>query len=372
MTDGQRETLVREVFRRITIDGKDFVSIEPKTERDILERELQEAKTQAAKARGPDRAQRSVEAESLARSLATFEVPTTPRLLADDVTPEAVSGLLAEQGGRLAIASAEGGLFEMIAGRYSDGVPNLDVFLKGYTGDTLRVDRRGRPPEFVPNPALTILLTCQPEVITDLATKKGFRGRGLLARFAYSIPQSWVGYRSNDAPPVPEAVRQEWSATVKAILRIPYPPENGDSVHLVRNVQGVDGRYLQLSQGARDLFQEFRDRVEVSLRPGGDMKDIADWGNKLPGLVARVAGVLLLLHWAASIVQEYSPKPTYPWDDSITEGTMEASIRIGKYFQAHANIAFGMMGADGTAAVAKRVWSVICKYALKEFTQRDL
>ena len=32
VTDGQRETLVQEVFRRITIDGKDFVSIEPKAE----------------------------------------------------------------------------------------------------------------------------------------------------------------------------------------------------------------------------------------------------------------------------------------------------------------------------------------------------
>ena len=32
MTDGQRETLVQEVFRRITIDGKDFVSIRPKAD----------------------------------------------------------------------------------------------------------------------------------------------------------------------------------------------------------------------------------------------------------------------------------------------------------------------------------------------------
>ncbi len=29
VTHEQRESLVREVFRRITIDGKDFVSIEP-------------------------------------------------------------------------------------------------------------------------------------------------------------------------------------------------------------------------------------------------------------------------------------------------------------------------------------------------------
>ena len=32
VTDGQQETMVREVFRRITIGGKDFVSIEPKSE----------------------------------------------------------------------------------------------------------------------------------------------------------------------------------------------------------------------------------------------------------------------------------------------------------------------------------------------------
>ena len=32
VTHEERETLVREVFRRITIDGKDFVDIEPKPE----------------------------------------------------------------------------------------------------------------------------------------------------------------------------------------------------------------------------------------------------------------------------------------------------------------------------------------------------
>jgi hypothetical protein len=32
VTHEEREALVRQVFRRITIDGKDFVSIEPKPE----------------------------------------------------------------------------------------------------------------------------------------------------------------------------------------------------------------------------------------------------------------------------------------------------------------------------------------------------
>jgi hypothetical protein len=68
-------------------------------------------------------------------------VPALPRLVADDVTPEAAASLLAEQGGRLAVLSAEGGIFATMAGRYSGGVPSLEVFLKGHAGDLLRVDR---------------------------------------------------------------------------------------------------------------------------------------------------------------------------------------------------------------------------------------
>jgi replicative DNA helicase len=82
-------------------------------------------------------------------------VPPLPRLIADDITVEAAATLLAEQGGRLAVLSAEGGIFATLAGFYSGGVPNLEVFLKGHAGDLLGVDRKGRPAEQVTSPALT-------------------------------------------------------------------------------------------------------------------------------------------------------------------------------------------------------------------------
>lgn len=81
---------------------------------------------------------------SAALAAEEITVPVLPRLVADDVTPEAVASLLAEQGGRLAVLSAEGGILATLAGRYS-GAPNLEVFLKGHAGDLLRVDRKGRP-----------------------------------------------------------------------------------------------------------------------------------------------------------------------------------------------------------------------------------
>lgn len=55
---------------------------------------------------------------SAAGQAKAIEVPVLPRLVADDVTPEAAASLLADHGGRLAIISAEGGIFDTMAGRY--------------------------------------------------------------------------------------------------------------------------------------------------------------------------------------------------------------------------------------------------------------
>ena len=55
--------------------------------------------------------------------------------------------------------SAEGGVFDLMAGRYSaTGMPNFEVFLKGHAGDTIIVDRVGRPAERIDHPAVTIKL----------------------------------------------------------------------------------------------------------------------------------------------------------------------------------------------------------------------
>ena len=111
-------------------------------------------------------------------------VPTMPRILADDTTPEALSTVMAAQDGRLAVISAEGGIFDIIGGRYSR-MPNFDIYLKAHAGDEIRVDRVGRKPEHIEHPALTLALAVQPAVLRTIADREGFRGRGLLARFLF-------------------------------------------------------------------------------------------------------------------------------------------------------------------------------------------
>jgi hypothetical protein len=338
--------------------------LKKKTERDILEKRWQNAKTEAAKAKGDARTNAEVDARCYAEELASFVVPEAPRLLADDATPEAVAGLLAEQEGRLAIASTEGGIFDIVGGRYSDNTPNLDVYLKGYSGDTLRVDRRSRPPEFVAHPTLTVILTVPPDVISDLAARKAFRGRGFLARWLYSLPQTQVGYRNIDAPWVTEESRQMWDSLLRQILALPIPEP--DKLPLIR-----------LSAEAHALFREFRQEVEVELRPGEELDDLADWGNKLPGHVARIAGLLHIAQWAANSV--YSVYSVYaytesesPWSRPIAPETITSAINLGLYFKTHVQAAFALMGADAKIGAARKIWSVIQKHKLESFTKRDL
>jgi replicative DNA helicase len=182
---------------------------EARARRKVAEKALDAAQNSAARSIGQERERRLDEVAAAARELEDAVVPFEYRLLADDATPEATASLLAEQKGRLAVLSPEGGVFGQMAGRYSasNGQPNLDVYLKGHSGDMLRVDRKGRAPEYIARPALTVGLAVQPEVLRSLSDQPGFRGRGLLARFFYSLPASRVGGRRTDVLPVPDSVR---------------------------------------------------------------------------------------------------------------------------------------------------------------------
>ena len=82
---------------------------------------------------------------------------------------------MADGGGKAAIVSAEGGIFDMLSGIYSKNV-NIDVMLKGHSGDSIRVDRIGRNSESIMNPALTVLLTVQPNVLSGMMQNGTFRG----------------------------------------------------------------------------------------------------------------------------------------------------------------------------------------------------
>src|SRR5215218_3829848 len=196
--------------------------------RRIAEQAAAQAEAAASKASTDQQDERQAEAIARAAEAANLVVPPIPRWLVDDATPEALAGLLATHG-RIALLSPEGDVFDQMAGRYNQAAgPNLGVYLKGHAGDLLKVDRRGRPPEYIERPCLTIGLTVQPEVLQGLAGRPGFRGRGLLARFLYSLPESPVGRRQPGAPPVPEPVADRYTVELHALAASLAVPAGDD------------------------------------------------------------------------------------------------------------------------------------------------
>jgi hypothetical protein len=353
---------------------------------DITRADAERAKRDAAKAATTtEKEEAKQEAMSLMNELAGLMEgePPRPRLICDDVTPEAAAELLARQGGRLGVLSAEGGIFSILAGRYS-GVPNLDLFLKGHAGDALRVDRKSSVPIVVDHPALTLGLTVQPEVLRQIALMPGFRGRGLLARILYCLPANTVGWRQVGVEPPAEEIASSYEARMiniaKAMYGAPVKERYKASVDedgYELDDQGIrighvseakdSGRFdlnfelepLVLDAKAERLILEAENALEPRLRPDGDLGYLADWASKLIGATARIAG---LLHAAENLAVTTTP---------ITGEQMANAIRIGEYFIAHAVSAFDEMGADPAIEGARRILEWIKRQQLTQFTRRE-
>lgn len=302
--------------------------LEAETRRDVAQKSTDKLKLQAAKAAKADADTAMAEAIGAAMLADQITVPTVPRWIADDITPESAASLLAEQDGRLAIISAEGGIFDIIAGRYSGNIPNLDLWLKGHSGDPIRVDRKGRQAEYIKSPALTLGLMIQPSVLNEIAANRQFRGRGLLARILYSYPQSRVGFRTID-PPTPEA--KTIAAYESAIRRLAL----GMS-------ELVDPAVLTLTARGYKAMLTIQESVEPSLAGDGELASLAEWGAKYAGAIARIAGILHLAEQGADL----GPRA------AVTAQTMRAAWRIGNYFKICAVKAFTEMGADRVTADA--------------------
>jgi replicative DNA helicase len=284
----------------------------------ILEIRSLEAIKRAAKSGDPMDAQL---AEQLSVELAEHIIPTAPRYVADDTTPERLAGLLSENGGRLAVMSAEGGLFETFAGRYSDGVANIETLLKGHAGDMLRVDRQNRAAIHVDRPALTLGMCVQPDVLAGLAQKPTFRGRGLLARLLFALPQSKMGRRLVVAPPVPEPVKAAYDRMCRNLLAS----------------RRDDPATLTFARSDLERLDRFAAELEPRLGPDGDLVKIRDWAAKLVGASVRISA---LLHLAS-----HSAHSAYSAGQSEILSGNETS-EIASFFLSHSIGAFQLMGGD--------------------------
>jgi replicative DNA helicase len=304
------------------------------TKRKIIQKALQRAIDKGETA----------EALALGDELRAMPEVIAPRLMAEDATPERLIALIGEQGGRLALTSTEGGPFQMMVGRYSDKA-NLDVYLQAWSGDDIRVDRVNRPTIIVRNPRLTIGLTVQPSVIEALADSPELQGRGLVARFMYSIPDDWVGTRDMRRA-------STWDQGVEDA----YGRRLLDIAHALAG-DGLPAT-LTLDADASAAFLDWRQDHEERMRDDGDLYHLREWVTKLQSTTARLAALIT--------VAEDHRRTT------ISGDVMRRAITVGNYWEAHARLAHDLWGGDPTLRLARLIVGWLEREGIERFTMRDV
>jgi replicative DNA helicase len=195
-------------------------------------------------------------------------------------------------------------------------------------------------------PALTLGLVVQPEVLRDIARLPGFRGRGLLARILYALPENTVGRRRIGTPPVPAGVATVYERRLR---------------ELVLNLAGTgDPLLLRLSPEANERVLHLERTLEPRLAPDAELGHLADWAEKLTGATARVAG---LLHLAGSLHTG--------WAQSLPARVVDDAVRVGHYYLAHALAVFDTMAADPVVDDARAILDWIVRTERTGFTRRE-
>jgi putative DNA primase/helicase len=343
LESGNRKTAVLHRMTRPFMDWEvsEARRLKPEISRIASERKTQEARIESLRKKA---AKSSSHTELMAQvaemELLLQEIPKAPRLWTQDVTPERLGPLMADQGERIALLSDEGGIFDVLAGRYSKGTPNLDLFLQAHAGSQVRVDRGSRPPVMLRNPALTVALSPQPDVLESLSDKPGFRGRGLLARFLYGLPASPIGFRELNPTPCPSAVEKAYCQGIERLLRLAPPiDEAGDWLPW----------QLRFSPPAYEAWKDFQRSIEILMRDGGKLCQLKDWGSKLPGAAARVACVL------HCVVVDPSESTV------ISVDTVDRVLNLVTPLIDHALAAFNLMERDKTSEDAQKILAWIRK-----------
>ena len=263
------------------------------------------------------------------------------RFFADDCSSEALTSLMAANGGVFSVISTEGGIFDIMAGRYSNKA-NIDIWLKGHCGDAIYVDRMTRDAECILHPALSAILSIQPSVLDEIMTNATMTGRGLIARFLYASPPSRIGGRTFRTPPVPPDISAAYRSLIFHLMALPYTDEP---------------QTLYLSEKAFDRMADYFLEHERFL--AGEGQAISDWASKYIGAVLRIAG---LLHGAEMGDGERE----------ISVATMNRAIQIGKYFLAHSGYAYSMMGTDLSIQKAKFVLAKLKKKNITVIKRSEL
>ena len=151
----------------------------------------------------------------------------------------------------------------------------------------IRVDRKGREPEYIPRPALTLGLMIQPEVLSIIAAQRVFPWTRTDSHGSCTPCRCrWSGNASIGPTPLPGDIQSAYDTHIQA---------------LATGMAGWlgDPAVLMLTPPAHEAIYAIEAAVEPTLADDGELSNLKDWGSKYVGAVARIAGIIHLAEHGA-------------------------------------------------------------------------
>ena len=331
MESGERKSPVfKSIFAPLYEYQSDIANRE-RSKRFQAETNLAVRKDQAQKAlKAAQNGEADAEAEHARLMEEIAEIKTsmrTPQLICQDTTAEAICDVLEANQGHASIIDSEGGVLSVFCGLYNSGRPNIDVLLKGYSGEPLVVNRRNREdPIVLARTQITMLLTAQPAVIEALGRIAMLEEKGFLARFLIVYPKP-IRIRNAMPGAMKKDVMRHYKSAMRRLLEM-RDPRNDASKRVLINSTGE----------AQEVLKALHDDLEQRRRNvSGDLFSLRSWANKLHGQACRIAAILHALK------QTSDPE----WHEKFVdnETMLDACNIIQSFVIPHGKYAFGAMRA---------------------------
>jgi hypothetical protein len=306
---GNRKSEVLKTLRLplVEIEGDLIAQVKPERSRQIAERKAYEQALEGLQAKARSKGvtpSNMADIQAAREKLDKCRVQPLPKIFADNVTPEKHAALIAEQGS-ISIIEPEGGFFEGLSRYGNNKSAQVDYLNKSYGGESFRVDRQGGDSITAEQPHCVLHFSIQPHLILAIRNNADFIGTGFANRFLFSLPQSLIGNRSLDTPPVQSGLLEGWKMTIEGLFRSCY---------------GQTMRQVTIDPHGYQLLRDFQEVLEPQLIT--NLLPIQGWASKLPGALVRIAALYEL---AAN-----------PHASLVSSDNVKAALALAPYLQAHA------------------------------------
>ncbi|MDE5936422.1 MAG: DUF3987 domain-containing protein [Ruminococcus sp.] len=261
-----------------------------------------------------------------------------------DVTPEALAWAMRSQYEKMGIIDDDGTVFDVLSGIYSNGQPNINIFLKAYDGSPYTVVRCTKGTIELESPLLAVGLMTQYDHFNEAMNNRQFSGRGFIHRFLFAFPESRVGHLEIAGPDIPPSIQQSYSNLINRLLRLP---------------ENVSVPVIQCGKEATRLFEDYHYLLQDKMKDGGMFENLKEWGSKHFARTLRIAGILHLCEH----------KPT----EQVTGDTAMKAVSISLWVENQALRAFsGTAFEDETTRNAKRVLKKLKEKKQSVYTRSDI